>query len=52
MTRHLLRVVNSHDALVEAATFARSVLNIFPLELSERMAIEKLDAALAAATAD
>lgn len=37
------------DELVKAAQFARSVLAANPMELSERMAIEQLDAALALA---
>jgi hypothetical protein len=36
----------NHAALVEAARFARSVLAANPVEMSEQMAIKKLDAAL------
>lgn len=46
----LLRAVNSHEVLLAAAQFARSVIDrngVF--ETSERMAIEKLDAAIAKA---
>lgn len=43
------RLIAAAPSLYEAATFARSVLAANPMELSERMAIEKLDAALALA---
>lgn len=43
------RLIAAAPSLHEAARFARSVLAANPMELSERMAIEKLDAALALA---
>lgn len=43
------RLIAAAPLLHEAARFARSVLAANPMELSERMAIEKLDAALALA---
>lgn len=48
----IVRAVNSHEALYEAAMFACSVLKANPMEMSERMAIEKLEAALAQAEKD
>lgn len=41
------RLIAAAPSLYDAAKFARSVLTANPMELSERMAIEKLDAALA-----
>lgn len=43
------RLMAAAPALCKAARFARSVLAANPMEMSERMAIEKLDAALALA---
>lgn len=40
-------LIAAAPALYEAARFAASVLKVYPMEMSERMAIEKLDAALA-----
>ena len=43
------RLEAAGPALLAAAKFARSVLSIAPMEMSERMAIEKLNAALSLA---
>lgn len=41
------RLIAAAPALYDAARFARSVLAANPMEMSEQMALEKLDAALA-----
>lgn len=40
------RLIAAAPALYDAAQFALSVLSVYPMEMSERMAIEQLEAAL------
>lgn len=49
IAKQMVRDHNAHDALVEAARFARSVLDQYATEQSEHMAVAKLDAAIALA---
>ena len=45
----IVRAVNNHEALLAALKFCRNVLMANPIEMSEHMAIEKADAAIASA---